>query len=203
VNSADKLGEKRGPCDDAPLTLTCPDSGFFGVMTAPAHAKVVSRGSGAGSYPASEKDVFPFLEGAFFGNLFDPDGLTKNREMKLENGHPTLVGDVDEGTIPHRNIYACYSLDNDEQGVAYADARICVKPEANERCFPNPPRRCHFKDAEVNRQKGYHCKWHSSDGLYRECVGDDGVTYPAMTVYLHEPCGLSDAGCAGPLPTAD
>src|SRR5215510_12164928 len=147
VNSADRLAEKRGPCDDAPLTFTCPDSGFFGVMTAPAHAKVVSRGPGAGSYPATEADVFPFLEGAFFGNLFDPDGLTRSREMVLDRGQAerreskiahNAADDDDDDAVPHRHIYACYSLANDQEGVAYFDSRICAKREAKKKCFPNP-----------------------------------------------------------------
>jgi hypothetical protein len=198
------LGEKRGPCGDAPLTFTCPDEGFFGVMTTPNRVEVVHRGSGVGSYPAAEKDVFPFLEGAFFGNLFDPGGLARSQEMVLENGHlkPSHTKNEDDDAIPHRRIYACYSQANDEAGVAYLDARVCVKHDSKKKCFPNPPRRCHFQDADMNKRKGYHCKWRSDDGLYRECVGDDGVTYPSITVYLHEPCGLSESGCVSPLPKA-
>ncbi len=208
------LGEKDGPCNDAPLTFTCPAGGFFGVMTrphraqvrlavqaAPGKLKAIPPGASVGSYPATEKEVFSFMEGAFFGNLFEPDELSRFREVVLDNDRPKLTtgrlhdSDDDDDAVPHRHIYACYSLDNDEEAVAELNARVCAKPGLK-KCFPNPPRRCHFKDPKVNERNGYHCKWRSDDGLYRECKGDDGVTYPSITVYLHERCGMSDAGCA-------
>jgi hypothetical protein len=199
------LAEQRGACGDSPVTFSCPADGFFGAMTEPGRVPLARR-SGDGKYPATEQQVFPFLEGAFFGNLFDPDGLTRAREIVIEGGKAKLSQtalsdpDDDDDTVANRHIYACYSQANDDQGVAYLNQRICAKP-GSKKCFPNPPRRCHFKDVELNRKKGYHCAWRSDDGLYRGCIGDDGETYPAMTVFLHEPCGLSDAGCAGALPT--
>ncbi|HMG56666.1 MAG TPA: hypothetical protein VK601_24365, partial [Kofleriaceae bacterium] len=159
------LGEtepKRGACDDAPLAFTCPAGGFFSVMTMPGAVEVVHRGPEPGHYPAPASEVFPFLEGAYFGNLFDPDGLTRSREMVLDHGVPTVKltrlaqardddGDDDDGdTIPQRHIYACYSQANDQEGIAYLESRLCVKRNSKKKCFPNPPRRCHFKDAEVN-----------------------------------------------------
>jgi hypothetical protein len=202
------LGEKQGPCADTPLAFTCPAEGFYGVMTSPTKLGVAQRASDAGIYPALEKDVFPFLEGAFFGDLFDPDALTWSREMVLEHGKPKenvsrrpgSREDDDEDTVPHRNIYACYSLANDEEGVAYLNARICAKT-GPKRCFPNTPKRCSFRDPKVNEEKGYHCHWKSRDGLYQDCRGEDGVTYPVMTVHLNAPCGLTDSGCAVKLPT--
>jgi hypothetical protein len=209
------LGDKNRPCEDAPQTFTCPSGGFFAVMTKPSKAAVrlavmtqpdkleaVPPGSSVGSYPAPEKEVFSFMEGAFFGNLFEPDELTRFREVVLDKGRPDVThgrlkpsGDDDDDAIPHRHIFACYSQVNDEEAVAELNARVCAK-RGSKRCFPTVPRRCHFKDPKVNNLNGYHCKWRSDDGLYRDCEGDDGVTYPAITVYLHEPCALSDAACA-------
>jgi hypothetical protein len=217
--SRDRLEEKHGPCNDAPLTFTCPAEGFYGVMTKPTKAAVVQRASDAGTYPALEKDVFPFLEGAFFGNLFDPDGLTRFREIVRDHGKSKRTGgrlsnskedgddnDDDDNedkpdSVPYRNIYACYSHDNDEEGVAYLTARVCAKP-GSKKCFPQPLRRCHFKDTDMNGKGGYHCRWRSSDGLYRGCQGNDGVRYPSMTVYLNAPCGLTESGCSAGLPKA-
>lgn len=205
IDDATRLGDKRGACDDVPLTFTCPQSGFFSVMSEPGSVDVVHRGPETGRYPAPETQVFPFLEGAFFGNLFEPDGLTRTREVVLKHGkvklNETPRGPGDDDAIPHPHVYACYSLANDEQGVAYLHGRICAEPDLKKKCFPNPPKRCHFIDPAANQQKGSHCTWNSSDGLFGTCVGDDGVTYPAMTVYLHEQCGLSAAGCASSLPT--
>lgn len=199
-----------GLCDALPVTFTCPGTGFFGVMTKPDRPDVAVQRTATLEYPAREQDIFPFLEGAFFGNIFDPEGMARGREVALDQGRAylkckRLLDDVDDeddvvDAVPNRHIYACYSAGNDEQGIAYLNNRICATP-GSMRCFPHPPRRCHFRDIERNQREGYHCKWHSTDGLYRECVGDDGIAYPSITVFLHEPCGLSTTDCATQLPT--
>src|SRR5678815_1651891 len=51
------------------------------------HQKVVKvnvPGTGVGAYPAAERDVFGFLEGAFYGNLFKPDNLRRTCEVSLD-----------------------------------------------------------------------------------------------------------------------
>ncbi|HEY0988898.1 MAG TPA: MYXO-CTERM sorting domain-containing protein [Kofleriaceae bacterium] len=99
------LAEKTGACTATPLTFTCPTalttSGYYSVMVQPAapgpivdgwpdgglHQTVVKvniPGSGVGSYPAAERDVFGFLEGAFYGNLFKPDNLRRTCEVSLD-----------------------------------------------------------------------------------------------------------------------
>jgi hypothetical protein len=203
IHSQTWLGDKHAACDDAALTFTCPDTGFFSVMSTPDAVPVVHRGPGVGRYPVPEQDVFPFLEGAFFGNLFDPEGLTRTREVVLRDGKPEVHNDndTDDDVVPHRHIYACYSQVNDDEGVANLNWRVCDKP-GSKKCFPNPPRRCHFKDSELNRSKGYHCKWNADNATYQDCVGDDGETYPVITVHLHESCDLTDVRCSGKLPTA-
>ena len=200
------LGAGPGACRDAPLTFTCPEGGHYGVMTRPdppRAVEVVQRRSDAGSYPAPEEDVFPHLEGAFFGNLFDPDGLTRYREV-VEEGNPPLpiviggqlagTDEIDEESIPHRRIYSCYSLENAEEGVAYLNGRICAKPDAKKKCFPNPPQACRFQDAGEDAGRDAVCRRRPDGRL--ECKGDDGILYPALAVFLAEPCGFTDTGCA-------
>jgi hypothetical protein len=201
------LREKDGACQASPLTFTCPNSGTYGVMTKPEAAEIALHPSGGGAYPALEQDVFSYVEGAFFGNLFDPDGLTHFREVVLREGHLERRGgpvggtgaEDDEDTVPHRHMYACFSLGvqeesslSDEQGTAYLNDRVCAKPDAKKRCFPNPPKRCHFLDARKNEEVGYHCKWLSDIGAYESCRSDDGVSYVPATVRLHDPCSLID-----------
>jgi hypothetical protein len=199
--------EKSGVCNAAPLTFACPATGFYGVMTKPQRPEVFLLASGGGRYPAVAGDVFSFMEGAFFGNLFDPEGLTHFREIVLHDGRaephggPLADGGAgadDDDTVPHRNIYACFTLalqedalQGDEVGAAYINNRICAKPGAK-RCFPNPPKRCHFKDAAQNEAAGYHCKWLSDDGVYQSCRGENGVSYSPVTVRLNDPCSLID-----------
>src|SRR5262249_18522060 len=74
---------------------------------------------------------------------------------------------------------------------AYFNNRICATPDAKHKCFPNPPKRCHFKDAGENERRGYHCKWRE-EREYADCRGEDGVEYPPITVRLNDPCSLID-----------
>jgi hypothetical protein len=197
--------EKNGACSNAPLTFACPAGGYYGLMTKPQQPEVTPLAAGGGQYPAVAGEVFSYIEGAFFGNLFDPNGLTHFREMILKDGHPVAQGgsiadagaDDDEDTVPHRNIYACFTLglqedaaQGDDVGAAYINARVCAKP--GKKCFPNPPRRCHFKDTAMNNEVGYHCKWMGDEGVYQDCRGDQGVTYSPITVRLNDPCSLID-----------
>lgn len=82
--------QQRGACASAPLTFTCPAdlgvAGYFSAMVlsadpAPHPAPAVIQVRGTGSFPAPEADVFGFLEGAYYGNLFDPSQLTRSCEL--------------------------------------------------------------------------------------------------------------------------
>lgn len=98
------LAETPGACASGPsLSFPCPASaavkGYYSVMVLsappdpPIHqtpgtvtatatdAPAAARIAGAGKYPAPEADVFSFLEGAFYGNLFKPERLKWSCEL--------------------------------------------------------------------------------------------------------------------------
>jgi MYXO-CTERM domain-containing protein len=175
-------------------------------MTKPELAEGAVRAS-AGAYPALERDIFAWHEAVFFGNLFEPEHLTHFREVVLVKGHPELrrgavvdggaAADDDDDTVPHRNMYACFTLGlqeetlvDDKHGVAYLNHRMSAKPGS--KIWPHPPKRCHFKDARKNEEMGDHCKWLPNEGMYESCQGDNGVSYAAILVSLHDPCSVID-----------
>jgi hypothetical protein len=92
--------DQTGVCAAKPLTFPCPTEmntrGYYSVMVRPAapgavvdgwpdgglHRQVVKTG-GTGNYPAPEPEVFGFVEGAFYGNLFKPDQLRRTCEVPV------------------------------------------------------------------------------------------------------------------------
>jgi hypothetical protein len=207
------------------LTFPCKES-HYSIMTKPGPAVLDQLDAGssddAGEYPAPEADVFSFREGAFYGDMFEPESLLWNIEMQPD-GHierhelhpdagelddPVVDRTMHDAKVPYLNMYACYSLrlKNDEdgnvdngEGEAYLDNRVCADPPSAppKGCFPHPPKRCHYQDAGLNTLKGDHCAWLSDAGVYQRCLGHDGTSYPPITTYIDDPCSLVDKGeCA-------
>jgi hypothetical protein len=145
------LGEKAGACRSSPLTFTCPSdkatAGFFSVMARPHRARPRNEPSRThtivvvndkGTYPAPERTVFGFPEGAFYGNMFKPGELTlkcalnnpnaatatalscercdlapggicRTCNIDLERGDPVGACSADLVSLPYRDVYACYT----------------------------------------------------------------------------------------------
>jgi hypothetical protein len=172
---------------------------FRGIPPTP--APVIKKISGSGTYPASEQQVFTFLEGAFFGNLFESADLAQSCKMddnKKKCGPGRAYPKVKEReklVLPYTNVHACYSFtqDADSQngatGVAYLNSRLCALPGAD--CFFHPPRPC-------EGAKSAHCQWVGSEGVYRNCKNPSDPTkaFRPITTYLNEPCDLVDQGSA-------
>lgn len=215
--------QQTGACTGATLTFSCPVGeglgGFYSVMvrrvigstpplSAPPAAPPVSKVKGTGSYPATEAEVFSYVEGAFYGNLFHPEELAIRCSVTATaptvlvcqradgTSEPTNCGPVIAGcskrrlTVPYRNVYACYSLTRTDDGaaVAYMNDRICAQRNGDEPCFPHPPTRCNLR-----------CEWDASNGRYHGCTGGlrsatDGKEYSPITTYLNDPCDLIGSG---------
>lgn len=202
--NAEFLAEQQGVCSSSPLAFVCPESGYYGTMTRASGTRV-ERVSGGGEYPARARDVFPYLEGAFYGDLLLSASLQRFREMVWKDGRAEQTGgalhggDSDEDAVPMRTAFGCFSLaqqEDSEEGAdlsaAYMNGRICVSPNPAKGCLPNPPLRCHYRNPKVNAEKGAHCKWNDEEGMYEECTGNDGNKYSPFTVYLSDPCDLTD-----------
>jgi hypothetical protein len=202
------------------VSFRCPSSrakdengepvGYYSVMVAPRDPKeklvaedVVIRAS-SGEYPACEKQVFTFREGAFWGNLFDPWGFRPpaaimeppEHEVSLERGDgycrvkstPAWLGEFLNGAAG-----ACFSdewtpfkarlTDRLCAGVDIGQGlapRVCVVPVLGQ-CFPNAF--CALDD-------GPQCV---GDRDYQGCIRKDPQkqAFP-ITVFLNDPCDLVD-----------
>jgi MYXO-CTERM domain-containing protein len=210
--------DKTGACQSSPLEFHCPTmlpiGGYYSVMTRSSMIgsapPTVLKGNDGIPYQATEKQVFTFPEGAFYGNLFAPNGLTGTCAVSGDSPHqlscvnisdscpppPPAGYSSDEPCLPYKNVYACYSLAQQEDlqggnpdGVAYLNDRICNQPNGNKRCFFQKPERCHYNNPTRNQQEGAHCEWSPTDGVFQDCRGG-GRKYPPITTYLNDPCDL-------------
>jgi hypothetical protein len=173
------------------ITFPCPAAasgvGTFSVMIAGDPGTATAD---AARYPAPERELFAFVEGAFYGDLFDPRGLAvtcetgpaQQSELRCQ---PTRRvpkrAPPPESELPYASVFACYDSPSG-LGVAYLNSRICTSPGGG--CFPNPPRACH----EV-------CTRDAASGAWTECgppAPSTGARYPALTTFLNEPCDLID-----------
>lgn len=216
------IREQAGACTATPITFSCPTAipfgGYYSVMTKPNTLEkppIVSppvvKVSGSGVLAADENRVFSYLEGAFYGDMFEPDDLEVTCEVSAAAPTVRSCTRADDGTAelpscvpgqapfppfcisgprpsPFRNVYACYALtsgatpDEEALAVSYLNDRICAQRDPAETCFPHPPRRC---DAR--------CAWDPSNGSWQSCRGallGGQRVYRAITTYLNGPCDL-------------
>ncbi len=181
------------------VQFECPRSGRYSVMSAPFNREA-RPGSWAapvattGRYPAAPFGAYTFREGAFYGNMFDPKGLTVEVLLNLDNFQPTLRNLRFKGVI-HENVHACHGRDWVD-GDSHLRSRICANPSISgdrieEGCmahaagpcesgsFSAQPARCHVNDGPLVE----------GDGDFESCMDARGYmqTEP-ITVFLRTPC---------------
>ncbi|WP_437483596.1 hypothetical protein WME75_43115 [Sorangium sp. So ce1014] len=161
------------------ITFTCPGNradprrkmGYYSVMVASPQGGdpgFDAQVSADGSYPATEAEVFTYLEGAFYGNLFD--GSLKNL-----SGSPAM------SDMLAANQYACFSHVW-RYGKAYMADRLCLSPEDS--CFVNQPGQCWPPSGATGQ-----CEY--DNVLYPECQWRPQTYKHPVTIYLNDPCDLS------------
>lgn len=177
------LSEQASACPTSPLSLQCPADGYFNVMERAADPEALTAiSSGSATHnatpkPASERQLFPYAEGAFYGNLFTGElrwtceWITSKR-LRCSSSTTT--------TLPYEHVYACYapSHDDDSLQVMKLNDRLCAAPGAS--CFPHPPAAC---------QRA--CTARNADGAFGSCKGPNSAQYHhPVTTYLSNPCDL-------------
>jgi hypothetical protein len=210
------------------LTFRCPVEllvgGYYSVMTRsdtpPGTTPDLRANSGV--YPAPRKDVFGFLEGAFFGNMFLPDKLTRDCEVAARNPDPdqpnphqmtcrstagngsTEICTIncgitscrrDAGPVPYTDVHACYSFvqQQDSQNGTLGVAYL------NSRICDRPDGSCFPEPPGPcigDLPEGAGCTWDAAAGAFANCSSPaaPAKTFPPITTYLNEPCDLIGVG---------
>jgi hypothetical protein len=166
------------------LRLTCPVGGYYSVMVRPKGTEPPSVTVKGGVYPADEKAVFTFAEGAFYGDLFETN---KNQDVC---GGQILTGDEN----------ACFSR-GWTSGVDQMNDRFCNLGTGSN-CFQNQPMPC-FRNRSDDR-----CATDAVSGkafsLCKSTFPNPPASPPGsqapwkwpLTTYLNSPCDLSsDPAC--------
>ena len=146
---ARNLGEAAGVClgmSGTPVaTFTCPASGYFSVMTAPASSTTTGLVANVGTYSAdpsayglSEQQVYGVREGAFYGNIFLPDELAAEVDVEERVVNDRKVFEVVganvivDGSI-YKKMFSCYDP-GWSAGAAYSAGRVCALPSLVANC---------------------------------------------------------------------
>ncbi|WNG41138.1 hypothetical protein F0U61_51130 [Archangium violaceum] len=202
--SARKLAQNQGSCGTTlpAVTFTCPASGEFNVMTAPfdsalsgtAHVGVETGTPAGTSYGLSEKAVFSYREGAFYGTLFDASALAAkvfvNEEGVVVGKEQRIKGSV------YTKMFSCHAPEW-SQGMAYATSRVCAQPGTGLDCAATVTGAC-FTPWDQNFPASV-CEVEdgplvSGDGDFERCMDPaKGMWKEPITVYLHAPCDVVSA----------
>jgi hypothetical protein len=192
-DSSAALAQSEGSCSGIlpAVSFTCPTSGTFSVLPAPYTSSswgVVDIEAASASYPATEEQVYPIREGAFWGTIFGSGAVAQGVHIYVDssgvvhgkNSTPTVKGSI------YPKMFACQApmwTDAD----AYATARLCTLPEQN--CVATPLGYCN----ELMPDDRPRCELDNASGHgdYGKCTGSDGtMTLEVITPYLNQQCDL-------------
>jgi hypothetical protein len=160
--------------------------------------------------PLPEDAYFTYREGAFFGNLLDPEGINGAAAITIKNGQlvgPSVHGsqlplnppvgsrlpsDLASGPV-YKHMYACSSSVWD-QPKAYMLKRICAGSSGDgaHGCAAQYTGSCREPSSKGPTGPVNVCSRDSGTGQkdYEDCAVA-GKTWPsAMTVLLHDPCDM-------------
>ncbi|KYF57602.1 hypothetical protein BE08_23265 [Sorangium cellulosum] len=203
------IDHSEGSCgsDRPALTFTCPNSGYFSVMSGPRASggpgeatPEVLDAAGLAVYPAEEIDVFKWPEGAFYGNLWGSGalhpGIANDKNIVTSEGFfdaaPAVIGSV------FRRAFTCTGRFWTRQEAYMAD-RVCAGgvsdcaatwvgacdvANSKRSIAPRCPRlyRCASADGAVV----------PGDGDFDDCQGrpDEGPWSRPITVFLNNPTDI-------------
>lgn len=220
--SSTHLTSSDNTCGVKPaVRFFCPSSGEFSVMVAsslplmPYRAIVKAKGAGV-RFPAKVNDLYEKnKEGAFFGNVLNPEKLNPNFVIlpgendrgpiiQIGKGNRDHTGLGDPEIYLYEDAWACHDP-NWTQGDAYMHERNCAiatvqpigggPPEQANLCVARPLGECSQIGNELDdpaaRCQIYDSHVELGDFDYDDCADDTGAIrrYP-ITSYLDEPCDL-------------
>ncbi|WP_437292017.1 hypothetical protein [Sorangium sp. So ce406] len=173
-----------------------------------------SHAAAPGPEALEEAARFPVREGAFFGNLLDPEQLNELAEVHLEKDkgyeivRPSLGDDDGEGGVDfvYQAAFYCHLAEHSAvffDFVRYTSERACVNPygETAPGCLARHVGACGDYPSGDRGRMGPAgvCQQEISDPLTgRKFYGDCGfgVWKNPITVFLEEDCRINPAVCA-------
>jgi len=180
-------------------TFTCPPSGSYSVMAATYDSSVPQSyvtspstfavQASAGTLAAPETQVFPYLEGAFYGDIFDAENLADGVDYHVEaTGQVTGSYNLVVPTV-FRRAYACYGP-RWADGAAVMTSRMCAAPGAG--CLMQIAGACADSVYAPPSEPRYRCQTSnaSGEGDFGGCLDRDGAARwsSPITTYLNDPC---------------
>lgn len=196
------LGQNGGACSmlKPSVRITCPASGTFSVMSGPQTsggaglAAPDARSPSAVAYPGNEAGVFPWQEGAFYGNLWaleSVNNLIHPGDNMVDGGgifHPAVVIPLASGAV-FTKMFACSGIYWTKQD-AYMKDRVCAGAATN--CAAKPVGACATSVTTpcpaINNCGTIHGI--ATAGDYDDCVGGGATWHNPITVYLNQPSDI-------------
>ncbi|WP_437942681.1 hypothetical protein [Sorangium sp. So ce341] len=160
------------------------------------------------------ENAYPVQEGAFFGNLFDPEKLNTDAEVKLEKTfvkgttldksklvYRVVRPSLQEVEVVYGNAFAC-SPPDPLSSLMWVDQRLRVESRTCAMSGDHS-RGCVARNAGSCAGEPYSpeqpppiCE--IGPGTYAACYSEEAAWLHPITVFLKDPCELSD--CSNPLP---
>jgi hypothetical protein len=189
------------------VTFPCPGSGQYSVMSAPYNRSVtpgswVRPEANTGTYPSGRFGAFTFREGAFYGNLLDPDALAV--EVLLDwtpNGYQRRLSVPGFKGVVYQNAHACHARDwvaGDEHLTWRVCANSTVGAEQPYGCVARAAGPCEPGSRDTTRAP--RCAVNDGprvrgDGDFESCRDAPGFSHPEpITVFLRSPCDALSTG---------
>ncbi|HEY8146105.1 MAG TPA: hypothetical protein VIG06_25665, partial [Kofleriaceae bacterium] len=185
------------------LTFVCGNDGAFAAMTGPVSSgqEYTSQFASAvgGSFPATERELFPYREGAFYGNLFNGAARTHDITFTINAAGVATSDFLISGPMTSIDVFGDAFACHDPEwtvGAAYLNDRLCAiawdtDGEQTKLCVAKPLGRCLFSNAPPAKCANGDAGVVIGDrdfGLCRDL--SDTVRPWAFTVMLHQPCDL-------------
>jgi hypothetical protein len=219
--SAEHLASADNTCGFNPaVKFDCPASGEFSVMMGsfsqllPYRAKPRTKGTNV-AFRAEVNDIYEAEEGAFYGDILDPEKLNPNivvipgeggrnrPTLRIAKGDGKHTGLGDNEIYLYEDAWACHHPDWTD-GQAYMLHRNCAIMTVQDQggstvqanlCVARPLGEC-SKQGVVGDDPGARCQIYDSHGVlgdfdYDDCADGNGAMrkYP-VTTFLDEPCDL-------------
>ncbi|WP_437873489.1 hypothetical protein [Sorangium sp. So ce363] len=155
----------------------------------------------------ADVERFPVREGAFFGNLLDPDALNELAEVvlkKSKSAFSIVRPSLGEGELIYESAFVCHPEERSVLSALLASDRVCVPPKGTtvSGCLAQHVGACrgYARGEEALMGASYLCGPETSNPVtgrpvYDDCFAGGRMWENPITVFLAEECVLTPAAC--------